>query len=64
MMRAMKYVVFVPDGCADVPLRELGDLTPLEAARMVPSIGRDAGASAPGGAASRRVESGDSPGLA
>jgi 2,3-bisphosphoglycerate-independent phosphoglycerate mutase len=34
MMRAMKYVVFVPDGCADVPLRELGDLTPLEAARM------------------------------
>src|SRR6478736_1011666 len=34
MMRAMKYVVFVPDGCADVPLRELGDLTPLEVARM------------------------------
>jgi 2,3-bisphosphoglycerate-independent phosphoglycerate mutase len=30
----MKYVVFVPDGCADVPLPELGDLTPLEAARM------------------------------
>jgi 2,3-bisphosphoglycerate-independent phosphoglycerate mutase len=34
MMRAVKYVVFVPDGCADVPLPELGDLTPLEAARM------------------------------
>jgi 2,3-bisphosphoglycerate-independent phosphoglycerate mutase len=34
MMRAMKYVVFVPDGCADVPLRELGGRTPLEAARM------------------------------
>src|SRR5438876_845371 len=30
----MKYVVFVPDGCADVPLHELGDRTPLEAARM------------------------------
>jgi 2,3-bisphosphoglycerate-independent phosphoglycerate mutase len=30
----MKYVVFVPDGCADVPLGELGDRTPLEAARM------------------------------
>src|SRR6185295_8315142 len=34
MMRSMKYVVFVPDGCADVPLPELGDRTPLEAARM------------------------------
>jgi 2,3-bisphosphoglycerate-independent phosphoglycerate mutase len=30
----MKYVVFVPDGCADVPLSELGDRTPLEVARM------------------------------
>jgi 2,3-bisphosphoglycerate-independent phosphoglycerate mutase len=30
----MKYVVFVPDGCADVPLRELDGRTPLEAARM------------------------------
>jgi 2,3-bisphosphoglycerate-independent phosphoglycerate mutase len=30
----MKYVVFVPDGCADVPLAELGDRTPLEVARM------------------------------
>ncbi len=34
MMRAMKYVVFVPDGCADVALAELGGRTPLEAARM------------------------------
>ena len=33
-MRAMKYVVFVPDGCADVPLPELGGRTPLEVARM------------------------------
>ena len=30
----MKYVVLVPDGCADEPLAELGDRTPLEAARM------------------------------
>ncbi len=30
----MKYVVFVPDGCADVALSELGGRTPLEAARM------------------------------
>src|SRR4051812_40498928 len=30
----MKYVVFVPDGCADVALAELGGRTPLEAARM------------------------------
>jgi 2,3-bisphosphoglycerate-independent phosphoglycerate mutase len=30
----MKYVVLVPDGCADVPLAELGGRTPLEAARM------------------------------
>ncbi len=34
MMRAVKYVVFVPDGCADVALSELGQRTPLEAARM------------------------------
>lgn len=32
--RAVKYLVFVPDGCADVPLAELGGRTPLEAARM------------------------------
>ena len=30
----MKYVVLVPDGCADVPLDELDGRTPLEAARM------------------------------
>jgi 2,3-bisphosphoglycerate-independent phosphoglycerate mutase len=30
----MKYVVFVPDGCADVALTELEGRTPLEAARM------------------------------
>ena len=28
----MKYIVLVPDGMADRPLRELGGLTPLEAA--------------------------------
>jgi 2,3-bisphosphoglycerate-independent phosphoglycerate mutase len=30
----MKYLVFVPDGCADVPLEVLGGRTPLEAAHM------------------------------
>jgi 2,3-bisphosphoglycerate-independent phosphoglycerate mutase len=30
----MKYVVLVPDGCADEPIPELGDRTPLEAAAM------------------------------
>ncbi len=30
----MKYLVFVPDGCADLPLDELGGRTPLEAANM------------------------------
>jgi 2,3-bisphosphoglycerate-independent phosphoglycerate mutase len=30
----VKYVVLVPDGCADEPLDELGGRTPLEAARM------------------------------
>src|SRR4029077_8965632 len=30
----MKYLVLVPDGCADVPLKELDGRTPLEAARM------------------------------
>jgi 2,3-bisphosphoglycerate-independent phosphoglycerate mutase len=30
----MKYIVLVPDGCADEPLAELDDRTPLEAARM------------------------------
>ncbi len=30
----MKYVVCVPDGCADEPCRELGGRTPLQAAAM------------------------------
>jgi 2,3-bisphosphoglycerate-independent phosphoglycerate mutase len=30
----VKYVVFVPDGCADVALDALGGRTPLEAARL------------------------------
>jgi 2,3-bisphosphoglycerate-independent phosphoglycerate mutase len=30
----VKYVVLVPDGCADEPLDELGGRTPLEAAEM------------------------------
>lgn len=30
----MKYVICVPDGCADEPLTELGGRTPLEAASM------------------------------
>ena len=30
----MKYLVLVPDGCADEPLAELGGRTPLEAAHM------------------------------
>ncbi|HJL83427.1 MAG TPA: hypothetical protein QGF43_05930, partial [Acidimicrobiales bacterium] len=28
----MKYVICVPDGCADLPVPELGGLTPLEVA--------------------------------
>ena len=28
----MKYVVCIPDGCADLPVPELGGRTPLEAA--------------------------------
>ena len=30
----VKYLVFVPDGCADEPLEELGGRTPLEVASM------------------------------
>ena len=30
----MKYVVFVPDGCADEPIAEMGGRTPLEVAAM------------------------------
>jgi len=33
-MSAVKYVVLVPDGCADEPIDELGGRTPLEAAEM------------------------------
>jgi 2,3-bisphosphoglycerate-independent phosphoglycerate mutase len=33
-MPGVKYVVLVPDGCADEPLEELGGRTPLEAASM------------------------------
>ena len=29
----MKYVVVLPDGVADVPIKELGNQTPLEVAR-------------------------------
>jgi 2,3-bisphosphoglycerate-independent phosphoglycerate mutase len=46
----MKYLVFVPDGCADVPLDELGGRTPLEAARM-PHLARLAAAGEVGRAA-------------
>lgn len=35
----MKYVVCVPDGCADEPIAELGGRTPLEAASM-PTLAR------------------------
>jgi 2,3-bisphosphoglycerate-independent phosphoglycerate mutase len=35
----MKYLVLVPDGCADEPLDELDGRTPLEAARM-PNLAR------------------------
>src|SRR5919106_4844695 len=35
----MKYVVLVPDGCADEPLAELDDRTPLEVASM-PALAR------------------------
>jgi 2,3-bisphosphoglycerate-independent phosphoglycerate mutase len=33
-MEPMKYVVCVPDGCADEPVEALGGRTPLEAARL------------------------------
>jgi 2,3-bisphosphoglycerate-independent phosphoglycerate mutase len=35
----MKYVVLVPDGCADEPIAELGGRTPLQAAAM-PNLAR------------------------
>src|SRR5437870_991123 len=34
VMNLMKYVVCVPDGCADEPVEALGGRTPLEAASM------------------------------
>src|SRR5947208_16558295 len=37
--RSMKYVVCVPDGCADEPIDALGCRTPLEAASM-PTLAR------------------------
>jgi 2,3-bisphosphoglycerate-independent phosphoglycerate mutase len=46
----MKYVVFVPDGCADEPLEVLGGRTPLEAASM-PNVARLAARSEVGRAA-------------
>jgi len=30
----MKYVIIVPDGAADNPIKKLGDKTPLQVARM------------------------------
>lgn len=35
----MKYVIVIPDGCADEPVAELGNLTPLQAAN-VPNMDR------------------------
>jgi 2,3-bisphosphoglycerate-independent phosphoglycerate mutase len=35
----MKYVVVIPDGCADEPVAELGGLTPLQAAK-IPNMDR------------------------
>jgi 2,3-bisphosphoglycerate-independent phosphoglycerate mutase len=46
----MKYVVLVPDGCADEPLTELDDRTPLEVAAM-PALARLAARSEVGRAA-------------
>src|SRR2546423_3349322 len=46
----MKYVVLVPDGCADEPLAELDDCTPLEVAEM-PALARLAARSEVGRAA-------------
>jgi 2,3-bisphosphoglycerate-independent phosphoglycerate mutase len=46
----MKYVVCVPDGCADEPLAELGGRTPMQAAHM-PNLDRIAKRSTLGRAA-------------
>jgi 2,3-bisphosphoglycerate-independent phosphoglycerate mutase len=42
-MVGMKYVVLVPDGCADEPIAALGNRTPLQAAAM-PNLARLAAA--------------------
>lgn len=49
-MRTVKYLVFVPDGCADEPLSELDGRTPLAAAAM-PNTARLAAAGEVGRAA-------------
>jgi 2,3-bisphosphoglycerate-independent phosphoglycerate mutase len=49
-LNLMKYVVLVPDGCADEPLAELDDRTPLEVAAM-PALTRLAARSEVGRAA-------------
>jgi len=49
-MSSVKYVVCIPDGCADEPLRDLGDRTPLEAAHT-PVLDRLAARSTVGRAA-------------
>jgi 2,3-bisphosphoglycerate-independent phosphoglycerate mutase len=46
----VKYVICVPDGCADEPIAELGGRTPLEAASM-PTLARLAARSVVGRAA-------------
>ncbi len=46
----MRYLVLVPDGCADEPITELGGRTPLEAASM-PELARLAAAGEVGRAA-------------
>jgi 2,3-bisphosphoglycerate-independent phosphoglycerate mutase len=43
----MKYVIVIPDGCADEPVAELGNLTPLQAARL-PNMDRVARSGAVG----------------
>src|SRR6202045_839193 len=35
----MKYVIVIPDGCADEPVEALGGLTPLQAAK-IPNMDR------------------------
>ncbi|HZP27600.1 MAG TPA: phosphoglycerate mutase, partial [Acidimicrobiia bacterium] len=49
-MAVVKYVVLVPDGCADEPIAALGGRTPLQAAEM-PNLARLAAAGEVGRAA-------------